>query len=517
MKTTRTALAALFAVTSLLAACTGETYPEASGMTPEGATARTAQAVTGRGAGMAASRVTLKGRKLMLDGAPYQVRGVDYAPIPIGSSADAFYGDGNREGDGGDVFGNPYFEEQLRRDVAAMRDMGVNTIRVYQMHPWDPQKGPGSESVRARAHQKFLDMLWNGGDRPIRAYVAFPVSSDITRYTTVANKPTDGRWFREVPVGGSMMYEIEDETRVSNGWAFNGAQTAAQRRATDMAAYEALAKEVGNHPAVLGFVLSNELNGASNRENPRFFQFMNELGGKLKAIAPEKHTIMALIDDGNDTLRNVKAKGFDVSNIDAWGINSYRGRIGETTNHFDNLFTSYAELSEKPLVVTEFGAPATTRVEIKNQFPLPVPSGAVGALNNLCPSASMIDMPDNAKLQADYIEGHWKHIDANKDIVSGGLVFEWQDEYFKAGAHLSPRVPPSADPHAGNGQSDLWHQSPSPSGVDAFPGGCWDEEGFGINAVSNKRGGQSWPGPFIPDGRSPRAAFDRLKVIWTQK
>lgn len=492
----RTMIASLFAVTAALAACTAETHPEparADGLTRSDALALVDHddAIT----------VKIEGRKLMLDGAQYQIRGVDYAPIPIGGNSDAFYGEGNREGDGGDVFANPYFEEQLRKDVAAMREMGVNTIRVYQMHPWDPQKGPGFE----RSHKKFLDMLWNGGDRPIRAYVAFPVSSDVVRYKEITEKPTDGRWFRESKHDGRTFYVVEDEESKINGWAFNGPQTAAERRATDMLAYEALAKEVANHPAVIGFVLSNELNGAYNRENPRFFKYMNDLGGKLKAIAKDKHTIMALIDDGMTTVRNVKEMGFDVSNIDVWGINSYRGRIGETTNHFDNLFDTFKAASDKPLVITEFGAPATTRVEIKNQFSLPVPSGSVGALNGLCPSESMIDMPDNAKLQADYIEGHWKHIDANKDVVSGGLVFEWQDEYFKAGTHVNKR------------ETDVWVQSPSKSAVDAFPGGCWDEEGFGINAVKNNRGGQTWPGPFIPDGRDPRAAFERLKVLWTKK
>lgn len=433
----------------------------------------------------------------MLNGAQYQVRGVDFAPIAIGASPDAFYGEGNRDGDGGDVFGNPYFESQLAGDIAKMREMGVNTIRVYQMHPWDPQKGPGAE----RSHKKFLDMLWNGGDRPIRAYVAFPVSSDILRYKEVSEKPAPGVWSKEVFHDGRTFYVVEDEQSKSNGWAFNGPQTAGERRASDKRAFEALAKEVGSHPAVLGFVLSNELNGAYNRENPRFFSYMSELGHAVKAVSTNKHTILALIDDGMTTVNNVAAQHFDVSGIDVWGINSYRGRIGATTNDFDNLFQTYANASDKPLVMTEFGAPATTRREIASRYPLPVPSGTTGALGALCGIDSMTDLPDNAKLQADYIEGHWKHIDANKDIVSGGLVFEWQDEYSKAGAQ--PGAP-----------KDVWRQSPSSAPVDAFPGGCWDEEGFGINAVTNTRGAHYWPATFIPDGRTPRAAFTRLQALW---
>ena len=486
----RSFVAAVLALSTALGACS--TAPDAFQRATVGhsSAALTAEA--------ASHDVTVAGRKLMLDGAEYQVRGVDYAPIPIGADNSSFWGEGNLEGDGGDSFGNPKYEAQLAADIAKMRDMGVNTIRVYAMHPWDAQKGPSA----MRSHKKFLDMLWNDGDHPIRAYVAFPVSPGIFRYKQVAAPPTDGSWSVTTPQGDTF---VADETRKEPGWKFNGDQTAPERRATDLAAYRALAEEVGEHPAVLGFVLSNELNLAQNKANPAFWAYMNELGGAIKTIAPRKHTIIALIDDSMESLRIVASKGYDISNIDVIGVNSYRGRLDAKadTNNFDTLFDDFAAVSDKPLVMTEFGAPATTRAQILSSVGVPVAPGSNPILVGAGPEGPPVEMPERARAQADYIEGHWKHIDARRDVVSGGLVFEWQDEYFKAGAH------------ANHIETDVWTQSPSKASSEAFPGGCWDEEGFGIHGVKNTRGGKYFPSGSFTDGRTPRAAFDRLKVLWT--
>ena len=153
------------------------------------------------------------------------------------------------------------------------------------------------------------------------------------------------------------------------------------------------------------------------------------------------------------------------------GINSYRGT--ETTG-FDDLFSTFEAASEKALLVTEYGCPASTR-------------NAQGQLTEL---------PLNADAQAKYIAAHWKDIEQNNNIASGGYVFEWTDEWWK--------VPHTASTHDAGSASN-----------GAFPGGWDDEEYFGINGV--KVNGRSAADPWNPgqpnaaDKLLPRTAVATLK------
>ena len=85
--------------------------------------------------------------------------------------------------------------------------------------------------------------------------------------------------------------------------------------------------------------------------------------------------MITLIDDSMTTLKSVEENNFDVKNIDIWGINSYRGNINEANNHFDTLFSTFQAVSDKPLIVTEFGPPSSTRTEIINSICFPSSPG----------------------------------------------------------------------------------------------------------------------------------------------
>ncbi|RIK67261.1 MAG: hypothetical protein DCC65_06835 [Planctomycetota bacterium] len=95
--------------------------------------------------------VRVSGRSLLVDGAPYTVKGVGYQPIPIGMSisgaaVDFVYTDG----------------AILSRDMAILRAMGVNTIRTWSQPP----------------DTTLLDACWNGGVDPIRVILGFWVPQE---------------------------------------------------------------------------------------------------------------------------------------------------------------------------------------------------------------------------------------------------------------------------------------------------------------------------------------------------
>ncbi len=437
--------------------------------------------------------IVVCGRDLYLNGELFIVKGVNYSPIPIGASFD----DDDKIGD---VFfsekpGEPgYFHPVHLLDLSKMKEMGANTLRLYGMFPWHPQNGPS----QPRDHAVFLDLARASG---IYVWISYPLSTSIFRYKRVAQAPKEGTWFMQTGAGS---YWVEDE-RLEPGFRWLGLQTAEERRLSDLSAYTVLAAKYKDHPAVFGWVLGNELNSPQNRANPRYWNYLNTLAKALKKIAPKKEVMVVLIDDGMETLQRVKEMNVDVSSIDIWGINSYRGSVHPDLNNFgvglNSIFEQYRQFSEKPLIITEFGPSSTTRKGAK----LPATPTDFDLLSKLCPQEKIIQLPDNSDLAADYIEGHWNDIMDHLEVAVGGIVFEWQDEYWK-----------------GSRNPEEWmRQNPSPNTNIDFPGGCWDEEGFGINAVtlkrSNDKNGQvTWPFPLIPDERTPREQYFRLQKLWKE-
>lgn len=65
------------------------------------------------------------GRQILLNGQPFTVKGVNYAPIPPGIAPDAVI-------QWGDVFHQDW-SHLHDRDIPMMRAAGVNSIRIYQL------------------------------------------------------------------------------------------------------------------------------------------------------------------------------------------------------------------------------------------------------------------------------------------------------------------------------------------------------------------------------------------------
>ena len=406
----------------------------------------------------AGSTWAVDNRQITLNGDPFTVQGMGYSPVPIGGD-DAYV-----------PFGDYFIDEWqsiTSRDMEAMRKSNINSVRVYGMWPY-LKNSDFSNTGTTASHEDFLSAAYNNGTDPIYVFAAYSISADIFHYEVVDSKPTDGSWYAVLPTapGGGDQIWVED-TDYNNG-------AGATYRSTVESEYKMLVNQIKDDPAVMGFVISNELNSLQNVNNPTFWSWINGLAGDIKALAPDKLTMTSLVDDSMASVPLAEKLASKMPNLDVWGINSYRGT--ETTG-FDDLFSTFEAASQKALLVTEYGCPASTRDG----------QGNIALL------------PNNADDQANYIAAHWKDIENHSAIASGGYVFEWTDEWWKV-----PQTPSTHDAgSAANG---------------AFPGGWDDEEWFGINGVkvTNRSASDPWnPGqPNAADTLLPRKAVATLKTLW---
>jgi hypothetical protein len=319
--------------------------------------------------------------KLSINGgtaSQFIIKGVNYEPTQIGGAAsfppfnDFFYQNSV------DTW-NPLWD----RDIKTLRAIGVNSIRTYGVWKWEPgfNKGvpphngqpvqdgvadfwpllnfsatkasendnqfcdPDDRSAytfQHTTHEPFLDRLWNNGKNPIYVWLGLSVPLDLVDPNVSAARKANLRQFY----------------RYTAKW---------------------MAKKYGNHPAVIGFVIGNEIDTPATTPTSEFWQTLNDLNEVIKASAPDKLTAVTFHDtpDYNRTITSGSFKGKrgpQVYEPDVWGFNPYTNPAPE-----GNLYSRFRDdvvlvcekagsgCQAKPLMYGEFGTPADTHQASPNR------------------------------------------------------------------------------------------------------------------------------------------------------
>ncbi len=230
----------------------------------------------------------------------------------------------------------------LSRDTQVLRAMGANTIRTWSQPP----------------DQRLLDACYNGGIQPIWVIVGF--------------------W---VPQEPGVNYS-DPATLIAIETAFRG-----------------LVNQFKSHPALLAWGIGNENNLTYTRPLSEWYALANHLAATAYEIEGNAYHPCLVINGGlrdlGDTLQG--SDDLAMNMIDIWGVNFYPGAS------FHCSFSYFDEISQKPLIATEFG----------------------------------IDALDN-RVQAEYLSTHaewvlrqWLEL---RDGCLGGTVMAYSDEWWKAGS-----------------------------------------------------------------------------------
>lgn len=137
-----------------------------------------------------------------------------------------------------------------------------------------------------------------------------------------------------------------------------------------------MAQSYGQHPAVIGFIITNETNNG-NDGSYEYYNFINQLNATLKQYAPGKLTMVSFQDDlGSLTTKvNVPAPTkehphktiakypFEIYQPDIYGWNLYSAPNASTD--IIQLFSGNGGITVsgylKPIIISEIGVPATMR------------------------------------------------------------------------------------------------------------------------------------------------------------
>jgi hypothetical protein len=242
---------------------------------------------TSKGANTTSSDVTVVNRTILVDGLPYILKGVGYAPTPIGVDPEVTppYGD---------YFTSDYSSIYLR-DFPLLRQMGANTIRLWG---WNNQAN----------HTDFLNKAYNNGVNPIRVIVTFWM--DPSYYPDISSTTA---------------------------------------RTQIISAFRNMVALNKDNPAVLMWSIGNEANApwqyGSHLDD--LFSLINEMA--LAAHTEEganAHPVTTPLADA-DLLNTINNYDKAMTNLDVWSIQVYRGNsFGSLFSDYASLSSKPLAITE---------------------------------------------------------------------------------------------------------------------------------------------------------------------------
>jgi len=257
----------------------------------------------------------------------------------------------------GDYFTSDY-QKIHERDFPLLRVMGANTLRLWH---WDSNAD----------HTKFLDAAYNDGNDAMFVIAGFWISAGFNI------DPNDAQNDRE-----KIKQEFLDMVQIHK-----------------------------NHPAILMWCIGNEVNADSmyGQKLDDLFSLINEMAIAAKQIEGRTYhpATTALVDVNIERLINTYDS--KVPGLSVWGVNVYRGKS------FGDLFSSYGGLSEKPMIVLEFGIDAFDNTT-KQEYEM-----------------------NGSSEQSDYARALWREINQNKSICIGGSIMSYADEWWKGKQSEDPQ------------------------------------------------------------------------------
>ena len=257
--------------------------------------------------------------QLLVDGKSFVIKGITYAPSEIGQSPDKgtlanwMERDENKNG----LIDAPYEawvdknknntqdpDEPSVGDFRLMKDMGVNTLRLYH-HPLKPNK----ELLR-KMHKDYGFMMIMGDFLGKYAIGSGATWSEGTDYENPEHQKT-------------MMQTVKD-----------------------------MVTEYKDEPYILMWLLGNENNYgvASNADKKpdAYYKFVNEVAKMVKSMDPN-HPVA--ICNGDTLFLDKFAQ--HAPEVDVYSSNAYRGDYG-----FGSLWEQVADAADRPAFISEYGAPA---------------------------------------------------------------------------------------------------------------------------------------------------------------
>ena len=245
---------------------------------------------------------------------PVKLRGVCYSPCPMNGSnkfAPAigdWYWDSFKAGPV-TISG---WQDLWARDWPNLDALSVNTLRVYCMLSRQLPAGGGVpdpwNSGQLFTHTNFLDKCWSAS-----------VPAQSRKFVLVG-----------IPMPDTMLWKDQYDQQPDNVKTYW------------MNVLRETAQQVGQHPAVMGFTIQNEQDGASvcyaDPVMAKFWWGQVEAFAKIvKEFAPNKLVGMATHDDPNIPLKAASYMA-TCKHIDYWGVNTYQ------TVNFDAVFGPYAKV-----------------------------------------------------------------------------------------------------------------------------------------------------------------------------